>query len=145
MANKQIEKWKSQFDKNVFTLAKVKSIHPVTNDIVINLSQIDIIEHIKVSDDYILASNKIQTIGKNVVPLTKTNEPGIVGAHLLLDYPVKQVQFYEITSDIKGYGELMVKAVIDSLPYGWVAAVVFDWSHGFWDKMNKRYSKIWIL
>ena len=71
MANKQIEKWKSQFDKNVFTLAKVKSIHPVTNDIVVNLSQIDIIKHIKVSDEYILASNKIETIRRNVVPITK--------------------------------------------------------------------------
>ena len=68
-----------------------------------------------------------------------------MGVHLLLDYPVKQVQFYEITSDIKGYGELMVKAVVDSLPNDWVAAVVFDWSDGFWDKMKRKYSKIWVF
>jgi hypothetical protein len=145
MSNKQIEEWKSQFDKNVFTLSKIKSIHPVTNNIVINLSKIDIIEHIKVSDEYILASNKIETIGRNVIPITKTGQPGIVGVHLLLEYPVNQIQFYEITSGIKRYGETMVKAVVDSLPEGWIAGVVFDWSDGFWEKMKVKYSNIWVL
>ncbi len=39
------------------------------------------------------------------------------------------IQFFEITSAVKGYGKKMVKAVVTAIPDDWKAAVVMDWSH----------------
>jgi len=33
----------------------------------------------------------------------------------------------------------MVDAVIRALPEDWSAAVVMDWSGGFWEKMREKY------
>ena len=53
--------------------------------------------------------------------------------------------FFEITSAVKGSGEKMVKAVVTAIPDDWEAAVVMDYSDGFWDKMSEKYDKIVIL
>jgi hypothetical protein len=55
------------------------------------------------------------------------------------------MQFYEINSTIKGYGDKMVAASLKNIPNDWEVAIVFDWSDGFWDNMQKRYSGVkWI-
>ena len=56
-----------------------------------------------------------------------------------------EIQFFEMTSAVKGYGERMVRAIVSSIPDDWEAVVVMDWSGGFWDKMAKKYENIVIL
>jgi hypothetical protein len=46
---------------------------------------------------------------------------------------------------VKGYGEKMVKAVLTAIPDDWEAAVVMDWSDGFWDRMSAKYDRIALL
>ena len=97
-----------------------------------------------ISKDYIKASSEIAT-GRNKIPITKIDHPTAIGVSLLVELDYKVIQFYEMNSPVKGYGSKMVDAVINALPEDWSAAVVMDWSGGFWDKMRERYSKIVIL
>ncbi len=39
----------------------------------------------------------------------------------------------------------MVKSVIDTVPDGWRIVVVMDWSHGFWEVMTKRYTRLMVF
>jgi hypothetical protein len=39
----------------------------------------------------------------------------------------------------------MVNAVVTSIPDDWEAAVVMDYSGGFWDQMSEKYDKIVIM
>jgi hypothetical protein len=55
------------------------------------------------------------------------------------------IQFFEITSAIKGYGEKMVQTVMTALPDKWEACVVMDYSEGFWDRMAEKYDRIEVL
>ena len=123
---------------------KIKSIHPVVESIAINLAEIDIIQYIMISADFLKASSEITT-GRNKIPITKPDHPIAVGVSLLLELDFKVIQFYEMNSPIKGYGSKMVDAVMRALPEDWSAAVVMDWSGGFWEKMQEKYSKILIL
>jgi len=36
----------------------------------------------------------------------------------------------------------MVKAAVTAIPDEWEAAVVMDWSGGFWDMMSEKYDRI---
>ena len=125
-------------------IQKPKSVHQVVEHIARNLAEIDIIKYITISADFLRASNEITT-GRSKIPITKIDHPTAVGVSLLLELDYKVIQFYELNSPVKGYGSKMVDAVINSLPEDWSAAVVMDWSGGFWDKMRERYSKIVIL
>jgi hypothetical protein len=42
-------------------------------------------------------------------------DENIVGVELLVDIPNKTIQFYSITSSVKGYGEKIVSSVVNSL------------------------------
>ena len=123
---------------------KIKLVHPVVENIAVNLAEIDIIQYITISTDFLRASNEITT-GRNKLPITKIEHPTAVGISLLVELDYKVIQFYEMNSPVKGYGSKMVDAVINALPEDWSAAVVMDWSGGFWDKMREKYSKIVIL
>ena len=69
-----------------------------------------------------------------------------VGVHLILDFTTDTIQFFEITSAVKGYGEKMVRAVMTALPEEeWEACVVMDWSEGFWERMAEKYDGIEVL
>jgi hypothetical protein len=125
-------------------IKKPKSLHPIVDNIAANLAEINIIKYITISKDYIKASSEIAA-GRNKIPITKIDHPTAVGVYLLLELDYKVIQFYEINSPVKGYGSKMVDAVINALPEDWSAAVVMDWSGGFWDKMRERYDKIFIL
>ena len=125
-------------------IKKIKLIHPVIEHIARNLAEIDIIKYITISKYYIKASSEIAT-GRNKIPITKIDHPTAVGVSLLLELDYKVIQFYEMNSPVKGYGSKIVDAVINALPEDWSAAVVMDWSGGFWDKMREKYSKIVIL
>jgi hypothetical protein len=125
-------------------LYRAKSVHPIVENIARNLAEIEIIKYIIISKDYIRASSEI-TIGRSKIPITKVDHPTAVGVSLILELDYKVIQFYEMNSPVKGYGSKMVEAVIRALPEDWSAAVVMDWSGGFWEKMREKYDKIDIL
>lgn len=147
MSNKKIEAWKIQVGKGktIFVATKVKTIHPVVDAIVKNLCEIDLIQYVRISQEDIQASNEIKIIGRTKTPVSTPDHPSAVGVHLTLDSVFDGIQFFEITSAVKGYGEKMVKAVVTAIPDDWKAAVVMDYSDGFWDKMSEKYDKILIL
>jgi len=110
-----------------------------------NLLEIDLIQYLRVSKEDIQASNDTMVRGRTKIPISTQGHPTAVGVHVMLDIHQKAVHFYEITSAVKGYGERMVQAVLKSIPDDWDAAVVMDYSGGFWDKMVKKYDNIVIL
>ena len=136
MSNKKIEAWKIQVakDKSIFVASNVKSIHPVVDRIVTNLCKIDLINYVRVTKEDIYASNEIKIIGRTKMPVSTPGHPSAVGVHLILDFIFDGIQFFEITSAVKGYGEKMVKAVVTAIPDDWEAAVVMDYSGDFWDR-----------
>jgi hypothetical protein len=62
-----------------------------------------------------------------------------------MDFSSHSIQFYEITSAVKGYGEKMVQAVMSAIPYNWEASVIMDYSEGFWERMAEKYENIAII
>ena len=127
------------------TLQKnVKEIHPVVKDIVNNLAELEFIRFIRVSPEYLQASNEI-TEGRIKIPITKPDHPTAIGVHLIIDFDHKDIQFYEITSAIKGCGGKMAHAVLNALPEDWNGFVAMDWSRGFWGKMMEKYNNLYIL
>jgi hypothetical protein len=79
------------------------------------------------------------------IPVSTTGHPSAVGVHLILDFAHNTIQFFEITSAVKGYGEKMVQAVMTELPDDWEACVVMDYSEGFWERMAEKYDIIELL
>ena len=147
MSNKKIEAWKIQVakGKSIFVATNVKSIHPVVDSIVKNLCEIDLIQYVRISQEDIQASNEIKIIGRTKMPVSTPGHHSAVGVHLILDFAPNTIQFFEITSAVKGYGETMVQVVMTALPDEWEACVVMDYSEGFWDKMAEKYDRIVIL
>jgi hypothetical protein len=123
---------------------KIKPVNPIVENIAQNLAEIDIINYVTISRDYIKASSEITT-GRSKIPITKADHPSAVGVSLILEIDHKVIQFYEINSPIKGYGAKMVDAVMRALPEDWSAVVVMDWSGGFWEKMREKYDNLVIL
>jgi len=122
---------------------RAQPLHPVVKEIADNLAKIDVIRFVRVAPGFLEASS--QTCGARRRPVTTPGHPTAVGVSLILDEDLKEVQFYEITSAIKGYGTRMVEAVLDALPRGWKAVVVMDWSGGFWEAMRRRHRRILLL
>lgn len=145
MSSKKIEAWKVQVGKTIFVSTKVKTIHPVVDAIVKSLCEIDLIQYVRISQEDIQASNEIKIIGRTKTPVSTPDHPSAVGVHLILNFNLDVIQFFEITSAVKGYGEKMVNAIVTAIPDDWKAAVVMDYSDGFWDKMSEKYDKILIL
>jgi hypothetical protein len=63
----------------------------------------------------------------------------IVGVDLLIDVSTQTVQFYALTSAMKGCGRKIVEAVIGATPGDWYIAVPFDWSGEFSRRMSEDY------
>jgi len=98
---------------------------------------------VRVTQGFLSASSEI--CGTRRCPVTKPGHPTAVGVSLILNEEHKEIQFYEITSAVKGCGTRMVGAVMNALPKGWRAVVVMDWSGGFWKVMRQRHRRIEIL
>jgi hypothetical protein len=122
----------------------VKEIHPVVKDIVNALGKLQFIRFIRVSPDCLQASNEI-TQGRIKIPITKPGHPTAIGVHLIIDLDYKEIQFFEITSAVKGCGGKMAGAALNALPKDWKGFVVMDWSRGFWTKMKSKYNNLYIL
>jgi len=119
----------------------VRKVDPIYILISEELSNIDILQHVKIYNGRIQASNILSTNGKKE-PIVKIGEENVVGVELLIDVPNQIIQFFSITSSEKGYGEKMVSAVVNSIPYDWNIVVFMDWSHGFWQVMAERYPRL---
>jgi len=147
MSNKEIEAWKvhTAKEKDIFVSTKVKTIHPVVDRIVNQLLEIDLIQFVRVTQSDLQASNSIAIKGRTKIPISAPGHPTAIGVYLIIDASENTLQFFEITSAIKGYGERIVRAILTSIPDDWEAVVIMDYSEGFWDKMTKKYDKIIIL
>ena len=147
MSNKAIETWKdsSAKGKEIFVAAGVKKILPVIDRIVNRLLEIDRIQYVRVTPSDIQASNDIVIKGKAKIPISTPSHPTATGVHVIFEPDQNTVQFYEITSAVKGYGERIVQAIMTSIPEDWEALVIMDYSDGFWDKMMEKFDKISVL
>ena len=122
----------------------VKKVHLVYQQISEDLANIDILRYVKIYNGSIKASNFLSDNGKKE-PIIKMGDKDIVGVELLVDIPNKTIQFYSITSSVKGYGEKIVSSVVNSVPKDWKIVVVMDWSMGFWQVMAERYTRLVVL
>ena len=122
----------------------VKKVHQVYRQVSEDLAKIDILKYVKIYNGSIKASNFLSDNGKKE-PIIKIGDEDIVGVELLVDIPNKTIQFYSITSSVKGYGEKIVSSVVNSVPKDWEVVVVMDWSMGFWDVMVARYPRLSVL
>lgn len=124
--------------------AGVNEIYPVVECLAESLADLEFIHFIRITSQDIKASSEI-TDGRIKIPITKPDHPTATGVQLIIDQTFQDVQFYEITSSVQGCGGKMVDAVMKALPKEWQASVVMDWSQGFWDKMEQRYSNLSII
>lgn len=122
---------------------KALPLHQVTRQIVDNLAGIDAIRFVKVTPGFLQASSEVS--GARRHPVTKPGHPSAIGVSLIVEEDREEVQFYEITSAVKGYGARMVEAVLRALPKRWKAIVVMDWSDGFWKAMRQCHKRVMLL
>ena len=122
----------------------VKKVDEIYNCLSEGLSTIEILQHVKIYNGRIKASNILSENGKKE-PITNIGEENIVGVELLIDKTYKTIQFFSITSSVKGYGNQMVSSVIESTPEGWNIVVAMDWNHGFWQVMTEKYPRLVVF
>jgi len=128
----------------VFISKRIQKIHPVVEIISNNLAGIEPIQFIRISLGFLQASSEV-TKCHSKIPITKPGHRTAIGLSLIIDLDYKDIHFFEMNSPIKGYGGLMVDAVLKDLPKGWSGVVAMDWSNGFWDKMKKKYKNLEIM
>jgi len=128
----------------ILKATNVKKVHPVYQQISEDLANIDILRYVKIYNGSIKASNFLSDNGKKE-PIIKIGDEDIVGVELLVDIPNKTIQFYSITSSVKGYGGKIVHSVVNSVPKDWEIVVVMDWSMGFWQVMAERYPRLVVF
>lgn len=130
---------------SVWALKKVKAIEPVIEKCVRELSKLDPLKYIKITPNSILASNEVE--GSRIKnPVTKPSHATAIGVHLVFDFRFKTVEFCEMNSATKGWGGKMVAATLKNLSADWQPTLVFDYSGGFWKKMQAKYNHLkWLL
>ena len=122
---------------------RAQPLHPVVREIAANLAEIDVIRFVRVTPGFLQASS--ETNGARMRPVTNPGHPTAIGVSMIVEEDREEIQFYEITSAIKGYGSRMVEAVLNALPKNWRAVVVMDWSDGFWKAMRRRHKRIVLM
>ena len=122
----------------------VRQVEPISRLLATGLAQIPELRYIKIFPERLSASNVLSADGKKN-PVVQVGGDGLVGVELVIDTATKVVQFYAITSAVKGCGRKMVEAVIGATPEDWHLAVVFDWSGGFWQRMAQDYPRLAVF
>lgn len=122
----------------------VRRIDPIFRDLAMGLVRIPKLRYIKIFPERLAASNVLSQGGKKN-PVVKIGAEGLVGVELLIDESTKVVQFYALTSAVKGCGRKMVEAVVAATPEDWRLAVVLDSSGGFWRKMMAENPRIVVF
>jgi hypothetical protein len=129
----------------VWFITKVKELPIEIVNMAKNLSELDFLKFIRISDDSLSASSENYP-KRPKVPITDMNHGTAVGIQILYSSDHKTIDFFEINTPIKGLGSKMVDAIFKDFPDDWQPAVVMDWSNGFWDKMKEKYNKMdWIM
>ncbi|MGA7982336.1 MAG: hypothetical protein WCA32_19200, partial [Chromatiaceae bacterium] len=101
------------------------------------------LRYVKLFPERIAASNVLSGDGKKN-PVVIIGAEGIVAVELLIDVPHRIVQFYALTSAVKGCGRQIVDAVVGATPEDWFLAVPMDWSGGFWRRMAEEYPRLFV-
>lgn len=122
---------------------KAQPLHFVTREIADNLAGIDVIRLVIVTPGFLQASSEV--VGPRRVTITKPGHLSAIGVSLIVEEDREEIQFYEITSAVKGYGSRMVEAVLCAMPKKWKAIVVMDWSDGFWKAMRRKHRRIMLV
>lgn len=148
MKRKEFEKLFAPFNENgkqIWVIGRVKELSlPIVN-MTLNLAALDFIKFINISDEALAASSENYP-KRPKVPITRMNHETAIGVQILYSVSHKYINFFDINSPIKGNGSKMVDAVFNDFPKDWQAAVVMDWSSGFWDKMKEKYKNIeWMM
>jgi hypothetical protein len=127
----------------VFKAHSVRRVDPVSAGIAEALKAVAPLRYIKLFPGRLAASNVLSSEGRKN-PVVTVGAEGIVGVELLIDPETRVVQFYAITSAVRGCGRKMVAAVVEATPADWHLVVVMDWSGGFWRRMAEAYPRIVI-
>ena len=122
----------------------VRRIDPIFQDLAVGLARIPELRYVKIFPERLTASNVLSQDGKKS-PVVKVGAEGLVGVELLVDESTKVVQFYALTSAVRGCGRKMVEAVIAATSEDWQLAVVMDWSGGFWRKMAQEHPRLVVF
>ncbi len=128
----------------VYKARTVRRVDPVSAGIAEALKGVAPLRYIKLLPGRLAASNVLSTDGRKN-PVVTVGAEGIVGVELLIDTESTVVQFYAITSAVKGCGHQMVAAVVAATPPDWQLVVVMDWSGGFWQRMAEEYPRLVIF
>jgi hypothetical protein len=128
----------------VYKARTVRKIDPVSAAIAEALKGVAPLRYVKLFPGRLTASNAISTEGRKN-PVVTLGAEGIVGVELLVDAESRVVQFFAITSAVKGCGHRIVAAVVSATPADWHLAVVMDWSGGFWRRMAEQYPRLVIF
>lgn len=129
----------------VWVISRVKELPDEIVQMAFNLAQLDFIKYVRICDETLAASSENYP-NRPKVPITNMNHETAIGIQILYDTKYNVVDFYDISSPIKGNGSKMVDAVLKDFPKDWQPAVIMDWSNGFWKKMEKKYSNLeWMM
>ena len=105
-------------DSKITKAKNVQKLDPVFYSISKALSNIDVLNHVKIYNGRIKASNELSKNDKKE-PITKNELETSTGVELLVDPSGKVIQFYSIVSSEKGSGEKIVSSVVNSTPKDW--------------------------
>lgn len=131
--------------KQIWVISKVKKLPNNIVEMAIRLAELDFIKYVRICDQTLSASSENYP-NRPKVPITVMNHETAIGVQILYSLSHKYINFFDINSPIKGNGSKMVDAILKDFPVDWKPAVVMDWSNGFWDKMEEKYSDLdWML
>jgi hypothetical protein len=125
----------------ISTASNARNKHGIFLDLSEHLAAIDELNYVKIYKGRILASNALSDNGKKQ-PVTEVGKENIIGVELLVDASTKVVQFFSLTSSVRGCGQKIVCSVLEATPEDWTVVVVMDWSGGFWQVMSERYPRL---
>tara|TARA_B110000091_G_scaffold214245_1_gene266592 strand:+ start:1350 stop:1790 length:441 start_codon:yes stop_codon:yes gene_type:complete len=143
--NKHTSTWirKNCHGKDVRLSSDLRKLDPIQEKIIFNLSMIESLHFIKVKSNAILVSSEVEGFYKK--PITKPGHSSAIGLWIELNYKFKILEFVEINSPIKGYGQRMVNAVLSDFPLDWQATIIFDYSYGFWGWIKEKHTSVqWL-
>jgi hypothetical protein len=127
----------------IFKARSVRDVHPVVAALAERLAAVPQLQYVKIYPERVTASNVLSSDGKKN-PVVKVDAEGIVGVELLIDPDTKIVQFFALTSVVRGVGRQMVEAVLSATPDDWEVVVLLDWSGGFWVRMAEDYPRLLV-
>ena len=128
-------------DIDIRVIQRLKNVHKILVDTAIRLSKIEFIKYIRITEDEVIASSLAKGT-RILTPITEPEHPLAIGIKVVYMFDIKTINFDEINSPVKGCGHKMVDCILTDFPADWQAAVIMDWSGGFWEKMREKYAEI---